>query len=160
MSKARQLEESTFSHTLATGGKTPLEQIDDFLLELELPATNTTRYKESTNLEHSSRLEPTPSRIHVSTRLTKRQATHRWILLANFSEDSKVANDPYEPTSFKEAIKDNMQKMWVDAMQEEFQFSAPKPYLDTHNSTNASQSPSREVDIQVKAWSKRGSHPL
>ena len=43
------------------------------------------------------------------------------MLLANFSEDNKVANEPYEPTSYQEIIEDIMRKMWVDEMQEEFQ---------------------------------------
>ena len=60
------------------------------------------------------------SGIRVSTRAIKGQAPYRWMLLANLFEDSKAANEPYEPTSYKEAIEDSMQKMWVDARQEEF----------------------------------------
>lgn len=43
------------------------------------------------------------------------------MLLTNLSEDSKMTNEPYEPTSYKEAIEESMQKIWVDAMQGEFQ---------------------------------------
>ena len=111
VSKARQLEESTCSHTPAPGGKTSEEHIDDCFFELELPATTTTRHKELPNPEHSSISEPTPSRIRVSTQATKEQASHRWMLLANLSKDSKAANELYEPTSYKETIEDSMQKM-------------------------------------------------
>ena len=76
VSKARQLEESTCSYIPTPGEKTPEKHIDDYLLELELPATTTTRHTELPNPEHSSISEPMPSGISVSTQATKRQTPY------------------------------------------------------------------------------------
>lgn len=117
------MEGSEHNRSLAPGGKTPKEQIDDYPIELKLPTTAATiiRANNPGLPEGKHPPQPVPNATRISTRSTKGQAPRQSILLANLLEDSKAANEPYESKSYKEALEDSMQERWVDVMQDELQ---------------------------------------